>query len=146
MTKIFSNLQHSLTGPIAPTVWLFVVLGMFIGVVFGMNFDFVQDSVLHSTVYIGLGKDVWGWLLFGASTAGFVGLWKELPAITGPASTAVFMLWSYATILLFIGGHYYVMITVGLLNVLAWAYIFLANSVGALRRRTLTGARQDDTI
>lgn len=143
---IATKLRHSLTGRIAPMVWITVCLSLFIGLTFGLSLDIVQDSVLHNTVYVGLDKNIWGWLIFGAAGGILTGMFTKKPAIISLGSVWGFMLWLYALILLGIGGHFYVMVTVGLYNTLFMGYMFLANSLGALERESLTNWHDDGTI
>ena len=132
---MLSTLIHkTLTPQIAPMVYIMMGVSVLIGFFFATGlFLGPGESVLYA-VGVLFPKHLWGLVLFCTSVTAEIGFIFDNDALISFGGIAGFMAWLFACIALFMGGFWYVLITVGIFHLLFHGYVVLATSLGYLRR------------
>ena len=132
---MFAKLIHkSLTTSIAPMIYIMMGVSVVIGFCFATGFLMGgAESVLWGTGVL-VDKNLWGMVLFITATIAEVGFFTDNDSLISLGGIAGFCAWAFASITLFMAGHFYVLITVALFHLLFHGYVVLATSLGYLRR------------
>ena len=129
-------LKATLDTEIAPMIYITMFVSVFIGFCF-MTGIWVggSESILYTTGVL-VHKQSWGAFLFVTASAaelGFITKRKSLMILGGISG---FMVWTFACISLIMNGYWYILITVGLFQMLFHGYVYLAASLDYIRRES----------
>lgn len=131
-----TTIYNSLNARINPVLYIVVGVGIFIGLSFAQPILVnVDASILYQSGVL-IDREVWGMLLAITASTTMAGLITKKNQILAAGSFASFILWAMAGIELALNGFWYVMVTVALLHLLTNGYIYLATSLGILKRNT----------
>lgn len=132
--KILNFLIKSLTPQIAPMVYIVMGVSVFIGFCFATGFWIGgNESILYQNGVL-VNKQLWGFVLFMTATCAELGMIFNKPRWIILGGIAGFMAWLFASIALALEHHWYLLGSVALLHLLFHGYVYLATSLGILRR------------
>jgi hypothetical protein len=117
-------------------VYLLMMTSVFIGFAFLTGTAIVNptESILYASGVL-LEEELWGGLLFTSASASIVGFITRRDYLIRLGGIGGFFLWLFASISLAVDGHFYVLLSVGLLHLAFHVYVYLMNSLGTLRSR-----------
>lgn len=115
-------------------VYLLMFVSMFIGFVFATGvFMDSNESILFNTGVL-LDRQLWGMVLFVTATIAEIGFFTRSKRLIQLGGLSGFMVWLFACLALTFAGHWYILVTVGLMHMLFHGYVYLATTTGVLFR------------
>lgn len=140
---VLSIIEKTLNTEIAPMVYVMMFVNVIIGFCFltglGMGGAGIE-SVLYNAGVL-LNKAIWGGILMSTASTAFIGMIIKNPSMMQLGGIAGFMVWLFASISLFMNGHWYVLSTVALFHLLFHGYVYLATTTGHIFREPIYSGR-----
>lgn len=127
------RLYRMLTANVSPLMYFLVGVSQFIGFCFFTGLLVGNtESILYQTGTL-FDSSIWGLLLLIAASLLQVGLCTRAKFLISLGGMSGFLLWTSASIDLAVTGHWYILVTVGLLHTIFHVYIYLVSSLGHLQ-------------
>lgn len=128
-------IRKSLTTRISPMVYIMMFVSVLVGFFFMTGIDMaVSESILWSTGVL-LHKEIWGAVLFCTASVALIGMVKDSDWMIQLGGISGFMVWLFASISMFMAGHWYILLTFTIFHLLFHGYVYLSTTLGVLRRR-----------
>lgn len=129
-------IYKSLTTEIAPMVYIMMFVSVLVGFFFLTGIDMgTAESILWSTGVL-VHKAVWGGILFCTASIALAGMIMKKNWMIQLGGISGFMMWLFASIAMFIAGHWYILLTFALFHLLFHGYVYLATTFGVIYRTT----------
>lgn len=137
MAKIQAGLHKMLNGSISPMVYVMTSISIITGAAYSFLpfLPDIQRSILFN-YGVAMGINVWGMLLLVGSIVVLIGCIYKHDKMIKIGSMVSFMMWLFATATYFTNAFYFVVVTYGLFHILFYVYLYLATSLGYIRRRS----------